>query len=108
MNIEETRSDAVVVLALSGKLDGLAAPELESRVDRLFSENVKRLIFDCSALEYISSAGLRLFLATARRLQSTGGRCGFAALRSQVQQAFRLSNFLVLLEIHDTVADACR
>lgn len=107
MNIRETKSGAVVVLALSGKLDGLSAPTLEAHTTRLVSGGVKRIVFDCSGLEYISSAGLRVFLATAKQLQTAGGRCGFAALSLETREIFRLSSFLDLFEIHETVADAC-
>ncbi len=107
MNVQEKRAGAVVVLALGGKLDGFSAPALESQITQLLAGNVKRIVFDCSGLEYISSAGLRLFLATAKQLQTAGGRCGFAALSPEVHKVFRLTNFLQLLEIHSTVADAC-
>ena len=107
MNIRETRSGAVVVLALSGKLDSFSAPELEAQITRLLSEGVKRIVLDCAEVKYISSNGLRVFLATAKQLQTAGGRCGFAALSPEVEKVFRLSNFLGLLEVHNTVADAC-
>jgi anti-anti-sigma factor len=107
MDIREAQSGAVLVLAISGKLDGLSAPALEARIARLLPEGVQRIVIDCSGLEYISSAGLRIFLATARHLQTAGGRCGFAALSPQVKNVFQLSNFLELLEVHDTVANAC-
>ncbi len=107
MNIRETRTGAVVVLALSGKLDGISAPALEAQITRILAGNVKRIVFDCSGLEYVSSAGLRVFLSTAKQLQTAGGRCGFAALSAEAHKVFRLTNFLELLEIHDTVADAC-
>lgn len=108
MNIRETRSGAVVVLALSGKLDSFSAPELGAQITRLVSEGVKRIVFDCTEVKYISSNGLRLFLSIAKQLQTTGGRCGFTALSPEVEKMFRLTNFLGLLEVHNTVADACR
>src|SRR5512138_2345209 len=61
MNVRESRSGAVVVLTLSGKLDGFSAPALEVQITRILSEGVKHVVFDCSGLEYISSAGLRVF-----------------------------------------------
>ncbi len=107
MDIREARLGAVVVLAISGKLDGLSAPLLETQITRLLSEGVQRLVFDCSGLDYISSAGLRLFLATARQFQTRGGHCGFAALSPEVRNIFRLSDFLEIFEVHDSVANAC-
>ncbi len=107
MDIREARSGSVVVLALSGRLDALSSPALQSHVIRLLSEGVKRVVFDCSGLEYVSSAGLRVFLIAAKQLQAASGRCGFASLSPHVRNTFLLSNFFELLEIHDTVADAC-
>ena len=107
MDIHESRSGSVLVLAPSGKLDGFSAPTLEAQVNRFLAEGEKRIVFDCSGLQFISSAGLRLFLATAKHLQAAGGRCGFASLSPEAREIFRLSSFLALLEIHDTVADAC-
>jgi anti-anti-sigma factor len=107
MNIRETRVGAVIVLALSGRLDGFSAPALEAQITRLGSEGVKRGVFDCSGLQYISSAGLRVFLSTTKQLQTAGGRCGFAALSPEVRDIFRLSNFLELFEVHPTLANAC-
>ena len=107
MDIRETRSGAVVVLAISGKLDGFSAPTLEAQVTRLLSEGVKRIVFDCSGSAYVSSAGLRVFLSAAKQLQAVGGRCSFAALSVEVLEIFRLCGFPELMEIHETVADAC-
>ena len=107
MNLREARSGEVVVLAISGRLDGVSAPELEDHINRLLSGNVKRIVFDCSGMEYISSAGLRVFLAAAKQLQGMGGRCGFAALSPEVRNIFRLANFLELFEVRETIADAC-
>ena len=107
MNTRETRSGELVVLALDGKLDGLSAPTLETQITRLRSEGAQRIVFDCAGLQYISSAGLRVFLGVAKQLQAVGGRCGFAALTPAVREIFRISGFLELLEVHATVADAC-
>ena len=107
MNVLETRFGAGVVLALSGRLDGFSAPALELQTTRLISEGVKRIVFDCSGLEYVSSAALRVFLVTAKHLQTAGGRCSFAALSDETREIFRLCGFLELLEVRDTVADAC-
>lgn len=106
MDILETRSGEIVTLVINGKLDGISAPELEAKINGLVSAGVRRIVFDCSGLDYISSAGLRVFLGAAKRLQTVGGRCGFAALSPEVQKIFQLCSFNELLEIHETVADA--
>lgn len=101
-----TEHHGVPVLALAGRLDGLNAPEAERLIAETLAGGANRLVIDCSALEYASSAGLRVFLATAKRLQSAGGRCAFAALTAPVREIFSVSGFLDVLEVRDTVESA--
>ncbi|MFM1769575.1 MAG: hypothetical protein RJA22_2104 [Verrucomicrobiota bacterium] len=107
LQMTETMQGPCVVLALAGRLDGLAAPEVEARVDRLAAAGNRRLVLDCAGLNYVSSAGLRAFLAAAKRMQVAGGRCAFAALTPAVRELFQISGFASVMEIHDTVAHAC-
>lgn len=103
MEIQETAVNGVPVLKLTGRLDGLAAPDLEKKVGEVISRGDERLVFDCSGVEYASSAGLRVFLLAARQLKTTGGRCGFAALTPALREVFSISGFLDIFEVHDTV-----
>ncbi len=107
MSIREVRAGGVIVLAVNGRLDSFTAPAFEAEISRALSEGAKRIVFDCSGLEYISSTGLRLFLGAAKQMQTAGGRCSFAALSPQTERMFQLSNFFDLFEVYDTVADAC-
>lgn len=106
MDITESQINATTVLALSGRLDGLASPAVEQKIDALLAAGVRSVVFDCSALSYISSAGLRAFLTSAKKLKSAGGRAAFAALAPAVHEVFELSGFLTALDVHPTVAAA--
>jgi anti-anti-sigma factor len=106
MEIAESVSQDVPFLVLRGRLDGLAAPALETKLAALVSSGSTRLVFDCSGLEYASSAGLRVFLSAAKKLKTTGGRCAFAALSPPLREIFSISGFLEVLEIHETVESA--
>ena len=59
MTIERNVNGAVVTLKIVGRLDTSTAPALEAAVDSCATD-IKELILDCSALEYVSSAGLRV------------------------------------------------
>jgi anti-anti-sigma factor len=107
LQICESTNGPAAVLALAGRLDGLTAPEVEARVDQLIAGGSRRLVVDCAALTYVSSAGLRAFLAAAKRMQVAGGRCAFAALTPAVRELFTISGFASVMEIHETVAHAC-
>ena len=67
MTIEKNISGSTAEWKLSGWLDTQSAQELEAELNALPSE-VTALVFDCSGLEYISSAGLRLVVAAHKKM----------------------------------------
>lgn len=106
MDIIESQLNSATVLALSGRLDGLASPALDQKIDALVAAGVRTVVFDCSALAYVSSAGLRTFLTSAKKLKNASGKAAFAALSPSVKEVFELSGFLTVLEVHPTAASA--
>jgi anti-sigma B factor antagonist len=68
VTVEET-SDGFIV-SLDGELDAAAAPRLAARLEPL----VGNISFDCSALRFIDSAGVRVMVSTYRRLDESGFR----------------------------------
>ena len=72
----ETKSetiDDIIVFRFGGSLDTGTAPDAESAVNRELQNQPKKMIFDLSKTEFVSSAGLRVFLATAKKLAANGG-----------------------------------
>ena len=61
MNITKTQNGSVLEIALDGRLDTVTAPALEKEL-KASVDGADSLIVDCSKLEYISSAGLRVLL----------------------------------------------
>ena len=80
-------------------LDGMAAG------DGAAAEG-KGIVLDLSALEYISSAGLRCFMLSARQAGGGGGRIVLAGLRPVVAEIFQISRFDMLFEIFPSVREA--
>ena len=71
MEIKEIKNGSELTIMITGRLDTRTAPELESRLgDKL--NDVEKLIFDISGLEYISSAGLRVLLAAYQTMEDRG------------------------------------
>ena len=102
----KTQAGAANVLALEGHLNALSAPELEAVVETLLASDTKRLIFECSALQYASSAGLRIFVMAVKRLKATGGSCAFAGLTPPVNAVFEMSGFLEVMEVYPGLEEA--
>jgi anti-anti-sigma factor len=106
MDITETKLNSATVLTLAGRLDGLTSGSLEHKIDALLGAGTRKLIFDCAPLTYVSSAGLRVFLASAKKLKAAGGAAAFAALSPAVHEVFELSGFTGVLAIHPSPAAA--
>ncbi|KQM78947.1 STAS domain-containing protein [Xylophilus sp. Leaf220] len=103
MNLElETRND-VLILRLTGRLDSSSSPELERMVNEQLGAGTQRLVFDFSALDYISSAGLRVILLAGKKLRASKGKLVLVGLRDMVREVFEMSGFLTLFAVADTV-----
>ena len=72
MNINITRNENELTVALQGRLDTLTSPDLEEELeDKL--DGIEKLIFDFTGLEYISSAGLRVIVGSAQVMEEQDG-----------------------------------
>ena len=78
MKIEKIQNGDSVTLALQGWLDTQAAPELEKELEGL-GDDVKSLEFDCKALEYVSSSGIRQFVAAYKKMSGNFKLTGVSA-----------------------------
>ncbi|HWA85645.1 MAG TPA: STAS domain-containing protein [Opitutus sp.] len=105
MEINETSLNATTVLALVGRLDVTACPGLDQKVDALIGAGRHRIVYDCSHLDYVSSAGLRVFLVSAKKLKPLGGKAAFAAVTPAVREILELSGFSSVMEIHPSVGE---
>ena len=97
MEIETTRNDSELTVALSGRLDTLTSPDLEDRLDEEL-EGVERLIFDLSELEYISSAGLRVLLGAYKMMEEYNGML-IRNVTEPVMDVFEVTGFSDVLDI---------
>lgn len=70
MTIDRQLEDGTLALAVGGRLDTNTAPELEAE---LKLDGVREVVFDFAALEYISSAGLRVLMTAHKAMAASGG-----------------------------------
>jgi anti-anti-sigma factor len=91
ISIEEIEGNVVVIL--EGSLDTPAAREAETIMDPLNDVVGKDIILDCTHLEYISSAGLRIFLGILQNAEEKGGQVYIKGLNDDVRAIFDLTGF---------------
>ena len=102
MDIVERTEGAAVVVSLNGRLDGVTAPNLEATITAIVERGDVRVALDCAEMGYVSSAGLRALLVSARKCQQGGGKLTVAALQPDCRSVMEMSGFLAIIECHDT------
>jgi anti-anti-sigma factor len=85
--------DGKMVAILVGSLDTAAAPETEKAMSPLNDVEGKDIIIDCTELEYISSAGLRIFLGILQNAQGKGGQVYIKGINENVRTIFAITGF---------------
>ena len=106
MQISTKTADDVMVLDIEGKLDALTSPQAESQITRLVEEGAKKLLVNFDKLDYVSSAGLRVLLTAAKRLESDGGELRICCLNDIVKEVFDISGFIKILRVFASVSEA--
>jgi len=106
MEIQKKKEANANVLAISGRMDAVTAPEFEKVIKQLIDEGNTAFVVDFQGLDYISSAGLRALLATAKLLKGKGGQLRFANITGTVKEVFDISGFGSIFQMHDSVASA--
>ena len=97
----------VRVIALAGRLDANSQSAAERYLEEIVSSGGRRIILDCSALEFISSAGVRALLTLVKRVKPVGGAVCVCAARPHVKQLLEFSGLKALLSISNSVEDGC-
>lgn len=108
MNIKQEDYGSYVVLAVKGRLDALNAPDFEEEARKLLEQGAVMVLLDLSALEFVSSAGLRAILSLAKGLKSVSGGICFVAVQKDVLEVFTFSGFTGMFAFHETLEDAVK
>jgi anti-anti-sigma factor len=108
MQIKEEKQADVVIVSIDNHLDTVSAPQFEARLLGLIGAGERRVIVDCAQLEYVNSAGLKVFLLAAKELESLGGQFVLCTLSPGVLMVFETIGFTRIMNIAATREEALR
>ena len=97
MKIEKAIAGTAATLKIIGRLDTTTAPELEATIDGCVA-GIKELVLDCSELEYVSSAGLRVLLQ-AQKTMNKQGEMVIRNVNEGINEVFEVTGFIDILTI---------
>ena len=99
MNITIRDEGDIKVILLNGKLDTNTTPTAENEINAVIEGGANKLLINFEQLSYISSSGLRLLLATAKRLKGSGGDLRVCSLNEMATEVFEISGFASILNV---------
>lgn len=102
LEVKVVEVDDVAVVKLVGNLDTNTAPEAETVINSWLEKDSKKMVVDLEEAKYVSSAGLRVFLATAKKMTATGGTVIFCNPNEVVKEILDISGFSTILNIKDS------
>lgn len=93
MEIQHTQDGNVAVLCPMGRIDSATSPEVETAFDAQLARGNLRVLFDLGHVDYVSSAGLRVFLVAGKKAQRAGGRIALCNLVPTVREILAIAGF---------------
>lgn len=93
MKLEISDNNGVLTGILNGRLDTVASTQFANDMEPLIKNAARNIVLDCTALEFISSSGLRLFLTLKKASLAQGGSVTLKGLSPSVRQVFTITGF---------------
>ncbi len=103
---QEEQAGEITIVRLGGQIDSVQSIELETHTMNLIEGDVKALLLDCTEMDYINSAGLRVFLLAAKQMDQKGLPLAFCGLVPNVQMIFETIGFDRILSVYVRREDA--
>ncbi len=106
VSVTTERTDDILSAAVDGRIDGSNVVEFEEAVRAAIQDSDRAVIMDFEKLAYISSAGLRAILLTAKSLQGRNAKLMLCSLSERINEVFEISGFDKILPIYKSRAEA--
>ena len=103
MAIYAEREGDTLVIKADGRIDGANARAFQSDLEAAIEDTDRTVVLDFESLSYISSAGIRVILMTAKMLQRRDGVFALCALSDPIREIFQISGFDKIIPIHASV-----
>jgi anti-anti-sigma factor len=107
-NYRLAEEHAVKCIAVSGRIDALSAPDIQRLFGGLVLGGEHVLLVDMTSVNYVSSAGLRVFLSIQKQLKKVGGEIVFFGMNAQVFEIYKMSGLTTVFRIAGSEDEARR
>ncbi|OPY47005.1 MAG: STAS domain protein [Methanosaeta sp. PtaU1.Bin028] len=106
MEIREKAIGDVYIVSIEGRMDTANSKDVESRLDQVIGDKREKMLIDLAGVDYISSVGLRVLLASLKRHRERRGKMALISLQPFVQDVFRITGLEKIFPIYSSEAEA--
>jgi anti-anti-sigma factor len=106
MAIESEREGGTLIARAEDRVDGANARAFQDELESVISDNDREVVLDLHKLFYISSAGLRVILLTAKAMKRQETKFAVCCLSDPVREVFQISGFDKIIPVHPTLPEA--
>jgi anti-sigma B factor antagonist len=106
VEIKTRKEKSATVISVNGRVDTSTATVLEQAINKEIENGNRRLLLDFTLVSYISSGGLRVLLATAKKLRNPGDKFALCCLSAEVLKILRLAGFTSIFSISPSEGEA--
>jgi anti-anti-sigma factor len=100
MKIVEEPHGRVLLVTASGRLDGNSSGAFAEKIGSLITGVEPRLLLDCSGIDFVSSAGLRVVLSLLKKVKAANGIFALCAVQASVLEVLDISGFTSMIDVH--------
>jgi anti-anti-sigma factor len=108
MGIETVKEGEVLMARVDGRIDGTNALEFQNELEAACADADRYVILDLEELSYISSAGLRAIMMTARGLENKNVKLAVCSLSDSVSEIFQISGFDQIIPVRASQSEAIK
>lgn len=105
-NLSIKTLEDISIIKLNGYLDAHTAPKLEEAISNLLKEGKFKIIVNFADMNYISSAGLGVFMAFIEKIRTNGGDIKFSSMSQKIYNVFDLIGFPLIYEFYNSDEEA--
>jgi anti-anti-sigma factor len=105
VQLTNSEKNGYMVIMFDGSLDTVSSPAAEKEINRLIEDGNAKFVFDFEKTKYMSSSGLRVLLATAKKLKGKG-ELKICNLNEVIEEVFDVSGFSSILNVYKTQEEA--
>ena len=106
MEVMTDRQDGVVLIRVSGRIDGSNAAEFDRAVSAAIEDDDRDVLMDLGTISYIGTAGLRTFAKVAKKLRGGNARLALCAMQDQSRRVFEITGFDRVIPIFPSRTEA--